>query len=596
MAQKRSIIFDAVNSNPRRALKIVRARDEGYFVEALAFFNSDAEVFVNNVAKRKSDQAVLKAETVRDRFRALLFYSSDFKVDPLYRKSLRPDIRLRDIDELYYLPDQYPDLATALSKMEAGKRAEFEQVMAEDIFNRVEVVKTMAIGSSALSDWHQFALEHPQEFTIQYPPRREFFQDHFLVSVVPMNIDCANPLLLYVHVPFCEKKCYFCNFAVDVRNKEDVFSGYTSALLKELDRYKFYLDKKTEIRGIDIGGGTPTRLPVVDLERLLVALAPFRAASRHPFPLSIETTPLIASGERERLRVLAENGVDRVSMGIQSFNEDQLIKVNRGLHKGKNEAAAENIHALPFKRFNIDLIFGLPHQTEAQWLEDLQRVVALGPASITTYDCLYRGKGRTLTKLEAQGIPSQETYGKLYDLGYDFLRAHGYFAPYGSVNFSKRPGETGTSAYFEGRLLDALPYFGLGNYSSSWVDDFWYFNVYRVDEYLKKMAADESPVGDFYRLPKAELYAKYILYSLNYGIIDSQKFFARFGVDFETVFKTELDFAVEKGWIYRDGNLWKLPYGSFKSLNFLRSLFYSRQAQAWLQALHSQKVSLPMVK
>jgi oxygen-independent coproporphyrinogen-3 oxidase len=156
---------------------------------------------------------------------------------------------------------------------------------------------------------------------------------------------------------------------------------------------------------------------------------------------------------------------------------------------------------------------------------------------------------------------------------------------YGSVNFSRNSKETGTSPYFENRLLNGLPYIGVGNYSSSWIDDYWFFNVRGVNEYIEKINTGESVIGDYYKLPKAELYAKYILYSLNFGLIDEERFQKRFGIDFSLIFQKELHFAIKKGWIKKEGSLWLIPYGQFKSLNYLRSLFYSDTAKKWLMGI-----------
>lgn len=444
-------------------------------------------------------------------------------------------------------------------------------------------------GSSENQDfesWMNFVYRHPHEFTIQYPPRREYFQENFRINDPPKaSPDRGAPWLLYIHVPFCLSRCFFCNFAIDVRNHRSLYENYVGAVQSELRNLEVQIGPDG-VPGIDIGGGTPTRLPIEFLEKLLNALKPFQAASQHPFGTSIETTPSIAGMEPEKMALLSSQGVRRVSMGIQSFNDKHLTDVNRHAQIDMGMLAAKNIHDLPFKRFNVDLIFGLPNQSERDWEEDLQQVIKLNPDSITTYDCLYRGKGRALTK-RTPCLPSLDDYGRLYDVGYNFLLKHGYYAPYGSVNFSRYPDETGTSAYFEGRLLDGLPYVGVGNYASSWLGDTWYFKVKKLDQYIALARENQSLVGDVYTLPKEELYAKYILFSLNYGIIDERKFYQRFGVEFSKTFERDLEYAIEKKWLVKQGQfLWTIPYGQFRNINYVRSLFYSREAKHWLMRLH----------
>ncbi len=443
-----------------------------------------------------------------------------------------------------------------------------------------------------MQNWLHFIKDYPHEFTIQYPPRRAYFMQHFRASKQEGLFNQEKELLLYLHIPFCESKCYYCNFAVDVRNKESVFEAYTEALCKEIVSYEDVLHPEVQIKGIDIGGGTPTRLPIPLLQKVLQQLTPFieNAKKQHLFPLSIETTPNIAANELDKLQMLLDYGVERVSMGIQSFNVTNLADVNRSLHIRKNEEAVANIRKVGFKRFNADLIFGLPQQSIIDWQYDIERIIELAPDSITTYDCLYRGKGRALTR-KTKSLPSIEKYGAMYDLAYQLLTEAGYYAPYGSVNYSKYPDETGTSAYFEGRLLDGAAYLGLGNYSSNQIDDYWYFNTYKVDAYIEQVMKGESVIGDFYRLPAAELYAKYLLYSFNYGFLDEMRFQKRFGHSLGEVFADSLQVALDNGWMVQDGTRWRLVEGQFKNMNYLRSLFYSKQAKQWLMGLGKSLVN-----
>ena len=437
-----------------------------------------------------------------------------------------------------------------------------------------------------LPAWLKFAEAHPHDFTIQYPVRREYFLQNFRRMPAPAARDWlhdAPEALLYLHVPFCEAKCFYCNFAVDVSADEQVHVGYVDALLRELDSHADWLSR-TNIRGIDIGGGTPTRLAAKQLARLCQAIAPYAQDSGHPFPVSIETTPRIASQEPEKLDALSRGGVQRVSMGVQSFNAATLALVNRRRQVEQTEQAMSNLRATGFHRLNLDIIFGLPGQTMQEWEADIERVITLQPDSITTYDCLYRGKGRTLTKIAAS-TPSPSAYGAMYDTGYAKLTAAGWHAPYGSVNFSRQPDETGTSACFEGRLLDGLPYLGLGNYASSLRGNHWSFNAYSVGDYVSRIKADANPCEYYYELPQIEAQAKYILYSLNYGFIDEARFQRRFGIAFAEAYPQELDFALASGLLNHLGSRWQLAPGRFDSVHIVRSLFYPQPAREWLSQI-----------
>ncbi len=429
--------------------------------------------------------------------------------------------------------------------------------------------------------WLQFASMHPHEFTIQYPPAPEYFKNNFKEK--PQNpIDVFGKhgeLLLYLHIPFCKHKCSYCNFAVEISNNR--FEAYTNALCKEIDLYLEVI-RNNYITGIDIGGGTPTLLPTHLLCKILEKIAFLTQDNSDPNFISIETTPHIAATEFDKLKSIANANVKRISIGVQSNIDNILTSVKRKKEIGQNEKAIENINQAGFERLNIDLIFGVPSQTEENWVHDLNHAISLNPTSITTYDCLYSRKGRNFSK--SIKLPSLNYYGKLYDIGFNILNEHGYCAEYGSVNFSKISNETGTSQYFERRLLDGKSYLGLGNYSTSLNGKVWYFNVPATREYIDQVSFSEPAIGDYYVLPDQEMMAKYILSSLNYGIIDCEKFNKRFQCDFEIAFGEQLEFALSCDWIEKKQNHWKLKEGEFKNMNFFRSLFYSEKAQKWMMS------------
>lgn len=437
----------------------------------------------------------------------------------------------------------------------------------------------------SLDEHVALAEAHPHDFTVQYPPRREYFMDCFRVEG-GASTPCLrglDELLLYVHVPFCAAKCFYCNFAVDTRATRERQERYVRALLQELDALGERLDDGLRVGGIDIGGGTPGLLATDLLVTLLTALSPWSARSEAAFPLSIETTPAIAAADPDKLAALVACGAHRISVGVQSTNDETLASVNRGAQRAQTERALGNLVGAGFQRVNADLIFGLPGQSEAQFRADLERVADSGVDSITTYDCLYRGKGRALTR-RAPHLPTPADYRRLYDVAFEVLVDRGFHAPYGSLNFARRRGETGTSPYFEGRLLDGLPYVGVGNYASSMVGDRWWFAPYQVNRWLARVGAGEPlPVGDAYELPREERVAKQVLLSLSFGRLDPRRFEAAHGVSLDRACGPAVARALERGWLERhEGGELRVAPGQFGALPQLRSLFYTERAVAWL--------------
>ncbi len=424
----------------------------------------------------------------------------------------------------------------------------------------------------------QLAEKYPLDFTLQYPPRREYFQSRFRGTPDWQGAKATREMLLYLHVPFCEAKCYFCNFAVDVRTAAEIHQNYTNALCTQLARIDAFLPEDVRVPGIDIGGGTPTLLQPEQLQQIVDALKPWRRRTSVDHPLSIETTPHIAANHPERMQVLAQGGISRISMGVQSSNAATLAAVNRGAQENMTRRAILNLRHAGFRRINIDLIFAMPGQTEDDWRREIDAILDLNIDSITTYDCLYRGKGRAMTK-RTPDKPTPEIYGRLYDASYAMLEKAGFHASYGSVNFSRHAGETGTSPYFEGRLFDHTPYLGAGNYASSQVGDTWWFAPYSANAFMQAIGDGEAmPVGDCYRLPVAELMAKQVLLSLNFGTINAARFEKRFGTSLDSMYGPALALAVKRGWLKEIPGGYGVAEGHFGNMPQIRALFYTPEA------------------
>lgn len=429
----------------------------------------------------------------------------------------------------------------------------------------------------------QWATDFPHVFTIQYPPSRDFFRQSYRLDLEPRIPADLEQTLLYVHIPFCEAKCHYCNFAVDVRKDLRLHRAYTDALVRQINGLANVLPAKTKIPGIDIGGGTPTLLELEALEKILLALRPFLKRSDVAHPLSIETTPRIAFSQPEKLALLRHYGVSRISVGIQSTNDETLASVNRKAQTSLTDSALRALVAAGFQRTNADLVFGLPGQTIAHFKEDLARVVASGVDSITTYDCLYRGEGRVLPRKVSE-FPTMEEYRAFYEVAYEFLHANGYAAHYGSLNFSRYPNESGTSPYFEGRLLRGLPYIGLGSYASSLLGRHWWFAPYGTSAYVSAVEAGQMlPVMDAYDLPAEERMAKSVLAMLNFGIVHRDYFQHQFGVSIDSVFSEALETAMARTWLEDCGAFFRVVSGRFAEMPKIRALFYSFQGMNWVE-------------
>jgi oxygen-independent coproporphyrinogen III oxidase len=203
-----------------------------------------------------------------------------------------------------------------------------------------------------------------------------------------------NSLFLYLHVPFCEMRCGFCNLFTTVNAKDGFIRDYLDAVKRQATHVREALGEATFTR-MAIGGGTPTYLETTDLHQLFDIAEKIFGVDLKLTPISVETSPLTA--EIDKLRLLHEIGVNRISIGVQSFKEEEVNAVGRSQKTSIVEQALWNIREFEFATLNLDLIYGLPGQTVASWVSSLHAALRFAPEEIYLYPLYIRpltGLGR----------------------------------------------------------------------------------------------------------------------------------------------------------------------------------------------------------
>lgn len=240
----------------------------------------------------------------------------------------------------------------------------------------------------------------------------------------------ATPLGLYMHVPFCATTCDFCAFYQTVP-KADAVPRYLEAIAREGELVEWKPDQP--VSTVFWGGGTPGLLKAAELERL--GRTVLRFTGGNPSEWSVELAP--ATVTQDRLAVLRALGVTRISLGVQSFRADLLDALGRQHTPSQVYRAYELIRAAGFASVNLDLMFALPNQSEADWRADLDEAVRLQPDHLSTY-CLTFEEDTALWVKLAQGKvkldPEREA--DFYLRAWDALAAAGY-AQYEVSNFAK---------------------------------------------------------------------------------------------------------------------------------------------------------------
>ncbi|HEY0734379.1 MAG TPA: STM4012 family radical SAM protein [Herpetosiphonaceae bacterium] len=203
-----------------------------------------------------------------------------------------------------------------------------------------------------------------------------------------------DALFLYLHVPFCEMRCGFCNLFTTVDPGRSLSSQYLDALERQARQVRAALGPAAFAR-LAIGGGTPTFLDPAELHRLFDIAEQIYAVDPTRIPVSVETSP--ATATLDRLRVLRQRGVDRISIGVQSFADAEVKAIGRPQQATVVAQALDQIRAVGFGTLNIDLIYGGPEQTVASWIATLEAALRFAPEELYLYPLYIRpltGLGR----------------------------------------------------------------------------------------------------------------------------------------------------------------------------------------------------------
>lgn len=401
----------------------------------------------------------------------------------------------------------------------------------------------------------------------------EVHNDEDIYNVVKSNIEQQKELCLYVHVPFCQARCKFCEYVVLDKPAEDDPDKYVAYLLKEIEMYRALIKDKP-IVGYDLGGGTPSYLSVENLEKITNSIKKFNLQEN--MYLSVETTPVIAANDFGKMKALRELGYNRISMGFQTVSEALLESLGREGSKSIYEKAVENIRKAGFDRLNIDLMYGFLNQSDEDFANTIKYTIALQPEFITLYRNRYKG-----TKLEAesQGVTLYKV-NRQYDIAYRLLKDAGYIANNGKNTFSRIALDMGTSSYLTRRVVDAVSYVGFGLGAQSFVGNYLAYNLGSVDHKLNKYfdSIDRGilPINDIADMPISEVRAKAISVMFYFGFISMKAYQNRFGEDFKEIYKVQIKFLEDNYLMqFADDDTFMLTDYGAAHLYGIIPLFYS---------------------
>lgn len=358
----------------------------------------------------------------------------------------------------------------------------------------------------------------------------------------PLNLE---PRAAYIHVPFCRHRCGYCNFTL-IAGRDDLVERYINALALELAA----LERPHEVDTLFLGGGTPTHLEPPQLARLLeqvklwFPLAPGGEFSIEANPIDLAASQAAQPQALERSAVLAAAGVTRVSLGAQSFRADKLHMLERDHDAAGIRRALELARGFAHS-VSLDLIFGAPGETLAQWQADLDAALDLAPDHVSTYGLTFEQGTRFWSRRlhgELAQLP-EETERELYSLAIDRLIAAG-FEHYEVSNFA-RPGHRcrHNEVYWAGD-----EYFAAGPGAARYVAGRREVNHRSTLTWIDRLERGQSPVAESETLDAEDCARELLVLALRRRLgIAREEFRRRTGLEIDALVGRELARYFELG-------------------------------------------------
>ncbi len=356
---------------------------------------------------------------------------------------------------------------------------------------------------------------------------------------------------VYVHIPFCKRKCYYCDF-ISFCEKDELQEKYINTVIQEIEDF-FNLNKNVKIKTIYIGGGTPSFIDGKYIEKIMNTFN-----KEGVVEATIEVNP--GSASLEKLKKYKECGINRLSIGLQS-TEDRLLKKIGRIHNYNDFLATYNLaREVGFDNINVDLMIGLPGQTIEDVKSSLNKVINLNPSHISVYSLIVEENTIIYNLIEQNKIvlPDEELERNMYWYVKNYLELGGY-EHYEISNFAKN----GKKSLHNLDCWNQKEYVGFGVSAHSYLNRKRFCNIGVLEEYIKdfKNTKEVQEVQSFY-----ETKQEYMLLGLRKikGVCISD-FKNKFGENPIFLFKNELNKLIEEGLLEITTNNIKLTN---KGLNF----------------------------
>jgi oxygen-independent coproporphyrinogen-3 oxidase len=414
-------------------------------------------------------------------------------------------------------------------------------------------------------------------FISNYPPFSQWSADQLSEARDALHSPPASvPLGLYLHIPFCRKRCKFCYFKVFVDKHADQIERYLAALAREIELVsRLPAMGERPFRFVYFGGGTPSFLSEKQLRRLVDRLqANIRWDKAEEVTFECEPGTL----SEPKVHALRELGVTRLSLGVEHF-DDEILRENGRAHESPEIYRAWPwIQAAGFPNVNIDLIAGMVGETDAKWRDTVRRAMELEPDSVTIYQMEL--PFNTVYSKDILGnhvetpVADWPTKREWVDYAFDQFAAAGY-AVSSAYTMVRHPERVNFS--YRDNLWRGSDLLATGIASFGHISGVHYQNIAEWDQYCGALEAGEQPLWRALRISPHQALVRELILQLKRGFLDRKYFTDKFGVDLVDQWQSVWDEYVGEGWAMIEPSRVRLTRAGLLRVDSLLPAFFESE-------------------
>lgn len=358
------------------------------------------------------------------------------------------------------------------------------------------------------------------------------------------KLDYSSEFGLYIHIPFCEKKCNYCDFYSITSSANDI-DKFIKALTKEIESYSHNLSNKN-VKTVYFGGGTPSILSSNQLETIVSSLNQYFNIKNN-IEVSMEANPETLTSDK--LKSYKKIGINRLSLGVQSFLDSELNFLGR-IHDSKRSQKVIKEVKKHFDNFSLDLMFALPDQSLSDFKYSLNKALEYEPKHISLYNLQIEPNTNLFDRLNRGEFKeiAEETDYKMYNLAVEKLKSSDY-RHYEISNFAQKGYQSKHNIIY----WKYQPYLGLGPSAHGFNGSNRYYNYSDLNKYINRLNNDKTPIEEIVDLEKEDLISEMIFMGLRLiNGVNKQDFKNRFDISIHEVYGEVINNLKDKGLLKED--------------------------------------------